>query len=66
MESLTGYIRDGVTALHGKKEYPVYADKAIEYARSFKYEPGFVDAYLDCLRATKPNVAPITRSMSSQ
>jgi Cys-tRNA(Pro)/Cys-tRNA(Cys) deacylase len=30
LQSLTGYIRGGVTALAGKKEYPVYADENIE------------------------------------
>ena len=30
LQSLTGYIRGGVTALPGKKDYPVYADETIE------------------------------------
>ena len=30
LQGLTGYIRGGVTALAGKKDYPVYADEAIE------------------------------------
>ena len=30
LQSLTGYIRGGVTALAGKKDYPVYADETIE------------------------------------
>jgi Cys-tRNA(Pro)/Cys-tRNA(Cys) deacylase len=30
LQALTGYIRGGVTALAGKKDYPVYADKTIE------------------------------------
>jgi Cys-tRNA(Pro)/Cys-tRNA(Cys) deacylase len=30
LQSLTGYIRGGVTALAGKKDYPVYVDETIE------------------------------------
>ena len=30
LQTLTGYIRGGVTALAAKKAYPVYADKSIE------------------------------------
>jgi Cys-tRNA(Pro)/Cys-tRNA(Cys) deacylase len=30
LRSLTGYIRGGVTALAGKKDYPVYVDETIE------------------------------------
>jgi Cys-tRNA(Pro)/Cys-tRNA(Cys) deacylase len=29
LQALTGYIRGGVTALAAKKDYPVYADQAI-------------------------------------
>jgi Cys-tRNA(Pro)/Cys-tRNA(Cys) deacylase len=30
LQGLTGYIRGGVTALAGKKDYPVYVDETIE------------------------------------
>jgi hypothetical protein len=30
LQSLTGYIRGRVTALAGKKDYPVYVDETIE------------------------------------
>src|SRR6201984_598765 len=30
LQGLTGYIRGGVTALAGKKEYPVFVDETIE------------------------------------
>ena len=30
LQSLTGYIRGGVTALAGKRDYPVFADETIE------------------------------------
>ena len=30
LQALTGYIRGGVTALAGKKDYPVYVDETVE------------------------------------
>jgi Cys-tRNA(Pro)/Cys-tRNA(Cys) deacylase len=30
VQPLTGYVRGGVTALAGKKDYPVYADETVE------------------------------------
>ena len=30
LQGLTGYIRGGVTALAGKKDYPVYVDETVE------------------------------------
>jgi Cys-tRNA(Pro)/Cys-tRNA(Cys) deacylase len=30
LQTLTGYIRGGVTALAGKKDYPVYVDETVE------------------------------------
>ena len=30
LQALTGYIRGGVTAIGGKKDYPVYVDQSIE------------------------------------
>jgi len=30
VQQLTGYLRGGVTALGGKRDYPVYADETIE------------------------------------
>lgn len=30
LQALTGYIRGGVTALAGKKDYPVFVDESLE------------------------------------
>jgi Cys-tRNA(Pro)/Cys-tRNA(Cys) deacylase len=71
LQSLTGYIRGAVTALAGKKEYPVYADETIELFEIISISAGvrgmqILLAPLDYLRATKATVAPLTRSMTSQ
>ena len=71
LQSLTGYIRGGVTALAGKKEYPVYADETIELFDIISISAGVRGMQillppLDYLRATKATVAPLIRSMTSQ
>src|SRR5215470_3223674 len=71
LQSLTGYIRGGVTALAGKKEYPVYADETIELFDIISISAGvrgmqILLAPSDYLRATKATVAPLTRSMISR
>ena len=71
LQSLTGYIRGAVTALAGKKEYPVYADETIELFEIISISAGvrgmqILLAPLDYLRATKATVAPLTRSTTSQ
>jgi Cys-tRNA(Pro)/Cys-tRNA(Cys) deacylase len=63
LQSLTGYIRGGVTALAGKKGYPVYADEAIELFEIISISAGvrgmqILLAPQDYLRATKATVAP--------
>ena len=68
LQSLTGYIRGGVTALAGKKEYPVYADETIEF-KIISISAGvrgmqILLAPLHYLRATKATVAPLTRSLT--
>jgi Cys-tRNA(Pro)/Cys-tRNA(Cys) deacylase len=71
LQSLTGYIRGGVTALAGKKEYPVYADEIIELFEIISISAGVRGMQIllappDYLRATKATVAPLTRSMTPQ
>ena len=71
LQSLTGYIRGGVTALAGKKEYPVYVDETIGLFEIISISAGvrgmqILLAPLDYLRATKATVVPLTRSMTSQ
>src|SRR5215467_3793252 len=71
LQSLTGYIRGGVTALAGKKEYPVYADETIELFEIISISAGvrgiqILLSPLDYLRATRATVASLTRKITSQ
>jgi len=64
VQPLTGYIRGGVTALGGKKEYPVYADETIELFDVVSISAGvrgtqIILAPADYLRAVKARVGPI-------
>ena len=66
LQALTGYIRGGVTALAGKKEYPVYADETIELFDVISVSAGvrglqILLAPSDYLRATKAVVAALGR-----
>lgn len=66
VQPLTGYIRGGVTALAGKKDYPVIADETIELFDVVSVSAGIrgtqiLIAPADYLRATKAAVAPIAR-----
>jgi len=71
LQSLTGYIRGGVTALAGKKEYPVYADETIELFEIISISAGvrgiqILLSPLDYLRATRATVASLTRKITAQ
>jgi len=71
LQSLTGYGRGGVTALAGKKEYPVYADETIELFEIISISTGvrgmqILLAPMDYLRATKATVAQLTPGMTSR
>lgn len=64
LQGLTGYIRGGVTALAGKKDYPVYADETIELFDMISISAGvrglqILLAPADYLRVTKAVVAPL-------
>lgn len=64
LQSLTGYIRGGVTALAGKKDYPVYVDETIELFETISISAGIrgiqiVLAPDDYLRATRGTLAPL-------
>ena len=64
---LTGYVRGGVTALAGKKDYPVFADETIELWDEISVSPGqrgmqIVLAPADYLRATHATVAALAKS----
>ena len=62
--ALTGYIRGGVTAMAGKKDYPVYVDETIELFDIVSVSAGTRGLQIllqpaDYLRVTKGTTAPI-------
>ena len=64
LQALTGYIRGGVTALAGKREYPVFVDETIELFDVVSISAGMrglqiLLAPADYLRATKGSVAAL-------
>jgi Cys-tRNA(Pro)/Cys-tRNA(Cys) deacylase len=66
LQTLTGYIRGGVTALAGKKDYPVYVDESIELFEKISISAGIrgmqiVLAPADYLKATRGTLAPLAQ-----
>jgi Cys-tRNA(Pro)/Cys-tRNA(Cys) deacylase len=66
VQALTGYIRGGVTALAGKRDYPVYADETAELFDVISISAGMrglqiLLAPADYLRLTKAKVGAIGR-----
>jgi Cys-tRNA(Pro)/Cys-tRNA(Cys) deacylase len=66
VQQLTGYIRGGVTALGGKRDYAVYADETIELFDVVSVSAGargtqILIAPADYLRITHATVAAIAR-----
>lgn len=66
VQPLTGYIRGGVTALAGKKDYPVYADETIELFDVVSISAGargtqILLSPVDYLRITSGRAGPIAR-----
>jgi Cys-tRNA(Pro)/Cys-tRNA(Cys) deacylase len=66
VQQLTGYIRGGVTALGGKRDYPVYADETVELFDIISVSAGvrgtqILLAPADYLRVTHATVVPIAR-----
>jgi Cys-tRNA(Pro)/Cys-tRNA(Cys) deacylase len=64
LQSLTGYIRGGVTALAAKREYPVFVDETIELFDVVSISAGMrglqiLLAPADYLRATKGTIAAL-------
>ena len=64
VQPLTGYVRGGVTALAGKKDYPVYADETVELFEVISVSAGARGTQLllapgDYLRAVKAKLGPI-------
>lgn len=67
VQPLTGYVRGGVTALAGKKDYPVFADETIELFDAVSVSAGargtqIVLAPADYLRAARATVGPISKA----
>ena len=66
LPALTGYVRGGVTALAGKKDYPVYADETIELFDVISISAGIRGLQIlvsptDYRIATKATVAALAR-----
>ena len=65
LQSLTGYVRGGVTAFAGKRDYPVYVDETIELFETISVSAGtrglqILLAPADYLRVTKATLADLT------
>jgi Cys-tRNA(Pro)/Cys-tRNA(Cys) deacylase len=66
VQPLTGYIRGGVTAFAGKKDYPVYIDETAELFDVISVSAGMRGLQIliepvDYLKVTGGRVGPITR-----
>jgi Cys-tRNA(Pro)/Cys-tRNA(Cys) deacylase len=66
LQSLTGYIRGGVTALAAKRDFPVYVDETIELFDVVSISAGarglqILIAPSDYLRATKGTIATLAQ-----
>ncbi len=67
VQALTGYIRGGVTALAGKRDYPVYVDETIELFDVISISAGMrglqiLLAPADYLKITQAQVAAIAQN----
>jgi Cys-tRNA(Pro)/Cys-tRNA(Cys) deacylase len=66
VQALTGYIRGGVTALAGKRDYPVYVDETAELFDVISVSAGMrglqiLLAPADYLHITKATIGPVSR-----
>jgi Cys-tRNA(Pro)/Cys-tRNA(Cys) deacylase len=66
VQALTGYIRGGVTALAGKRDYPVYVDETAELFDVISISAGMRGLQIllapgDYLRVAKATIGPIGR-----
>jgi Cys-tRNA(Pro)/Cys-tRNA(Cys) deacylase len=69
LQPLTGFIRGGVTAIGGKKEYPVFVEETVELFDVISVSAGvrgtqILMAPADYLKVVKGKVGPISRSKS--
>ena len=70
VQPLTGYLRGGVTALGGKKDYPVFVDEMISVFEVVAVSAGVRGTQIflapaDYLRATAATLGPIATFRSS-
>jgi Cys-tRNA(Pro)/Cys-tRNA(Cys) deacylase len=70
VEPLTGYVRGGVTALGGRKAFPVHVDETIVLFDAIAVSAGTRGAQIilspdDFVRATSARLAPISRLRTS-
>jgi Cys-tRNA(Pro)/Cys-tRNA(Cys) deacylase len=70
LQSLTGYIRGGVTALAAKRDFPVYVDETIELFDVVSISAGIrglqiLIAPADYLRATNGQLVPLAEPKKS-
>ncbi len=66
VQPLTGYVRGGVTALAGRKDYPVYVDETVELFDVVSVSAGLRGTQIllapaDYLRATRGTVGAIAK-----
>jgi len=66
VQPLTGYIRGGVTALAGKKDYPVFVDETVELFDVISVSAGIRGTQIllaptDYLRAVKATIGAIAQ-----
>lgn len=66
VQPLTGYIRGGVTALAGKRDYPVYVDEQMQLFDAVAVSAGVRGRQMllapdDYLLATRASMGPISR-----
>lgn len=69
LQPLTGFIRGGVTAIGGKKEYPVFVEETVELFEVISVSAGvrgtqILMAPADYLKVVKGKVGPISRPKS--
>ena len=70
LQTLTGYIRGGVTALAAKRDFPVFVDETIERFDVVSISAGVRGTQIlispaDYLRATKGRLAPLAEPKKS-
>ncbi len=70
VQTLTGYIRGGVTVFGAKKNFPVYSDETIELFDTISVSAGTRGLQMllspaDYLRAAQATIAPLTRESAS-